>query len=351
MVITCQDIYPMDLGTSGWTEFKMSEDVASYMAENIELFNCETGLAHSHHTLGAFFSSQDNLMLQQEGNDTNCFVSLVVDTPGKYVARVTRKVQTKSEVTIKNLGTSYEFFGEGSKAITKDNTEATKVIDKEVIEYFDLEVERHEVPNTLSYLDDRFEEIEKKKEFTKNNTNVRASSPNDKFKWDDIDDFRSYLHRDDNKETIGKELDLFNQEQDRLSKEDTDKLDKVMTSNWQPDAKKIHQIVASIFLLSLNINPDKVNLKQWVTNHMVKVYEKKFGKYDSRLIGGFDEWKDFIIQFTLDYFDDDIPEDIIDDTDLIQSRVAEAIYDEMGKYENNIYITVYRDTLEQYIVE
>lgn len=45
-MITCEDIYPMDLGTSGWTEFKMSEDVAAYMAENIELFDCDTALVH-----------------------------------------------------------------------------------------------------------------------------------------------------------------------------------------------------------------------------------------------------------------------------------------------------------------
>ena len=46
LVITCEDIFPMDLGTSGWTEFKMNEDVAAYMAENIELFNCELQLVH-----------------------------------------------------------------------------------------------------------------------------------------------------------------------------------------------------------------------------------------------------------------------------------------------------------------
>lgn len=46
LIITCKDIFPMDLGTTGWTEFRMSEDVAAYMAENIELFDCETGLVH-----------------------------------------------------------------------------------------------------------------------------------------------------------------------------------------------------------------------------------------------------------------------------------------------------------------
>ena len=46
LVITCQDIYPMDLGNAVYTEFNMSEDVAAYMADNIELFNCELQLVH-----------------------------------------------------------------------------------------------------------------------------------------------------------------------------------------------------------------------------------------------------------------------------------------------------------------
>jgi len=46
LVITCEDIFPMDLGNSTFTEFKMSEEVTVYIAENIELFDCELGLVH-----------------------------------------------------------------------------------------------------------------------------------------------------------------------------------------------------------------------------------------------------------------------------------------------------------------
>lgn len=46
LVITCKDIYPMDLGDATFTTFNMNEDVASYMANNIELFDCDTGLVH-----------------------------------------------------------------------------------------------------------------------------------------------------------------------------------------------------------------------------------------------------------------------------------------------------------------
>ena len=163
LVITCKDIYPMDLGNATFTEFTMNEDVAAYMSENTELFDCDLQLIHSHHQMSTQPSGTDLNTLKEEGNERNCFVSLIVNNAGKYYAAITRKIQTKSEVTVKKLGTSYEFFGDGSKEVEHDNTETTKVIEKEVIEYFDLEVERHEVPNTLEYLDARFDEIAKKK--------------------------------------------------------------------------------------------------------------------------------------------------------------------------------------------
>lgn len=56
LVITCKDIFPMDLGTSGWTEYKMSPEVAGYVGENLELFDCCMGLIHSHHSMGKLFA-------------------------------------------------------------------------------------------------------------------------------------------------------------------------------------------------------------------------------------------------------------------------------------------------------
>lgn len=46
LVITCQDIFPMDLGSAGFTQFKMTPDVSNYIANNLELFDCDTGLIH-----------------------------------------------------------------------------------------------------------------------------------------------------------------------------------------------------------------------------------------------------------------------------------------------------------------
>ena len=46
LVITCEDIYPMDLGTSTFTSYKNDETIAGYIADNIDLFQCDMGLVH-----------------------------------------------------------------------------------------------------------------------------------------------------------------------------------------------------------------------------------------------------------------------------------------------------------------
>ena len=324
LTVTCEDIFPMDLGTSGWTEFKMNEDVAAYMAENIELFNCELQLVHSHHSLGAFLSGQDIKMVQQEGNDTNCFVSLVVDTPGNYVAIVTRKVQTRSKVVTTSMEQSYEFFGEGRKRISKEGfSELIHFTTNEVIEYYDLEVERHVVDkhesfDDLKYLDERFDEIVSRK-----------AVPRYKTVFGDEDILSGLFKQEDSKKPANQ------------------------ATGWQPDPRKIHRAAVSIVTCNLIINPDKFDFKQWITRHLSNVYKRIFNMQERSLyFTAFDEWKDFIIHFILDNFDaSDIPEELLDNYDLVQSRVAAAIQNELLRYDQNPYIKDYCDALEQYIIE
>lgn len=344
LVITCKDIYPMDLGTAGWTEFKMNEDVAAYMAENIELFDCNIALIHSHHSMGAFFSSQDDKMLQQEGNDTNCFVSLVVDTKGQYVARITRKIQTKSEISIKRLGTSYEFFGDGSKTVKQEEAEPiTKVIDKEVIEYFDLNVERHEAPNTLSYLDDRFEEITQNKR--------KASQESKPFIHPILNtsdnNFTDWFSNEEKSEKLP-----FTSTKEPLTEEEDSKLDDAEL-DWQPDQNKIHKALCHIITCNFILNTEKFNLRQWVRDYMVKVYNRIFCSENSLFDNPFEEWADFSIQFTLDHFNtDDVPGVLLEDIDMFYSIIAQALMTELEEFKNaNKYINSYYSRLEKYLIE
>lgn len=351
LVITCKDIYPMDLGNATFTEFTMNEDVAAYMSENIELFDCDLQLIHSHHQMSTQPSGTDLNTLKEEGNERNCFVSLIVNNAGKYYAAITRKVQTKSEVTVKKLGTSYEFFGDGSKELEHKDETTTKVIEKEVIEYFDLEVERHEVPNTLEYLDARFDEIAKKKTIErKNNWDSSNIAPTGHF--------FDWMHS----KPVPKEQELFGDTSYREVPEkpykDDHMFNQTITDEWQPDPKKIHAAVVHMITCNLIINPEKFDLKQWITKHMKNVYIKIFGEssiYESEhnTCGAFSEWRDFIIQYTLDYFDtSDVPDAIFDNGDIFQSRIAQAMSDEIMEFiDVNPYIEAYNEALVLSIVE
>ena len=331
----------MDLGTSGWTEFKMTEDVTAYIADNLDLFDCETGLIHSHHSIGAFFSRQDTKTLNIEGNDTNCFISLIVDTRGTYCAAVTRKMQKKTEVVTKSLGTSYEFFGEGEIRTDEDPmSESTKVVDSEVIEYFMLDVERETVDNPLEYLDYRFNEIERKKEEAKKPapTCINIETP------DVLDEnFFSWIHSNrkqsaEAKEALYSEPTLFGEEvMDEL----------VDVSKWQPDPTIIHHLVCQLLTCSLIVNKD-IDLKQWVSKHMVKKYNEIFNSSDTVEFGN---WVDSYIEFIITLYSDECtPADVYDDLDTYISKIAQALFNELEEYPNNGYIDEYSSKLNHYIL-
>lgn len=330
----------MDLGTGTSTEFKMTPEVASYVANNLELFNCQTGLVHSHHQMGAFFSSTDLATLQAEGNTTNCFVSLVVDTKGTYVAAITRKVKTKRKVTVEDSSVSYTFFGEGSKETSKGNN-ITREAEVEEIQYFMLDVERHEVDNHLAFLDQRFEEIVNKKMPPKTAPTTHFSSYNPilsdnwNFPWDKKQ-----------KEAPQKESSLFDTEETSVStfSNSNDNLEEYEVE-YIPDAKLIHTAVCRMVMCSLLFNTDKYDLKQWIKRHMQNVYQRTFSDEQS-----FQEWADFAVSFFVyNFLDYNAPSNLPD----VQyfNCIIEAMIAELAPFADDKlpYIQTYITTLENNI--
>lgn len=352
--IHCQDIYPMDLGTGTFTDFKMDESVVGYIAENIDLFGCDIGLVHSHHLLGAFISGTDSNTIRAEGNDTNCFVSLVVDTKGTYVAALTRKVQTKLKITTEDLGTSYEFFGEGSKTIQDEKGPVQQDYkDDSFIEYFMLDVQIEHVNNPLAYLDTRFDEIQEAKKQKViatptiiNPPVIKASENGNHSPW-----------IPGNKRTFGSDFDedySFRDWQDRQNKakeptlfSDDEMAEMIDPSNWEPDPTIIHRLVCQMITCSLIVS-DNIDLKQWITRWMDKKYEELFSSIPSQ----FTEWSEFIVEFQINqYIDPDIPVETFEDIDAYQGKIAKAMYDELYPYSGNEYIDSYMEILTRYIYE
>jgi hypothetical protein len=292
----------------------------------------------------AFFSGQDQATLREEGNDRNCFVSLIVNNAGTYCAAVTRKIQRKTEVVTKSLGTSYEFFGEGEVRTDEDPmSETTQIIDNEIIEYFMLDVEVEKVENTLAYLDDRFDEIEaKKKEVNQINKTITHLLPCSTYynkEEEDDKEFYSWIHSERNKQDKpdAKEPTLF--DEDTMN-------EMVYFSKWQPDPTIIHYLCCQLLTCSLIISKD-IDLKQWVVKHMKKKYDEIFSRGEEEFMG----WSDNYVEFIVNHYNDtEVPAEVYDDWDTYQSKVAEALMDEISSYPSNKYIDGYIDVLNRYLV-
>lgn len=126
--ITCLDCKILDIGTLGATEFEMNESICAYMVHN-DLCDCYMGLIHSHNNLATFFSQTDLDTLASEGQNTNNFVSLIVNNKGDYTAAITRKVKIKKHE--KNI--SYTLFD-------KQINQSLVTEEKEIIEYTEVKV-------------------------------------------------------------------------------------------------------------------------------------------------------------------------------------------------------------------
>lgn len=308
----------------------------------------------SHHSMGAFISGTDANTLASEGDDTNCFVSLVVDTKGTYVAAVTRKIKTKYKITKEDLGTTYEFFGEGDKPVQdeKGPIECNYVEDS-FIEYSMLDVEIEPVDNPLAYLDDRFDAIEAKKKSFYQPTLKMPNLPASRVvnpQWDENGalvnqraNFGSDYDKDKEnmsfREWLNKPKDP--EEPTLFSEEEMGELD---ITKWQPDPTIIHRMIICLVTCSFITN-DNIDLKQWIHSHMVKKYEQIFS--DEYM---FEEWKVFIIEFLIGHCEVDIPSELMDDYDTWQAKIAEAMIDELGEYTTNGYLDQYVNYLMEYVI-
>lgn len=307
LTITCEDLLLMDIGTAGWTDFHMTPDVAAYIAQNPELFTTEIGLIHSHHDLTAFFSGQDIQRLREDGNDTNCFVSLVVDTRGTYVAAITRKIRKQKE--IKNFGSSYEFFGKGRVSVGEASE--TQIVSEDVVEYFSLEVNREIVPNKFSELDSRIAEIAALKQKP-----VTPSLPVTTKGNDHDFDFSEY--RKQKKEERIQQPTLWTDEE-------------MGTIEQSVNSEDIELMATKLITCDL-LTETMHNLKQWVDEVMDTAYTEFF-----QASNDFDAWVSFIIPYLLDNYCNCNP--FYEEKDI-----AQALY-------NKLYTLPQNEWIEQYMME
>lgn len=281
--------------------------------------------------MGAFFSGQDKKTLYKEGMDTTCFLSLVVDTKGTYVAALTRKIIEKREVTTSYIGSSYEFFDIGSVPI--NGSTSLPITKKEEvenirIEYFMLDVEREICDNPYEYLDERFNEITSKKEKT-------ATTYGSKGFW--------VFPPKEQKETpiAPKQATLFPPEE--IEEIDTTSYPIDSDDVYTPDPDEIHKAIAQLLTGSLLIQIKDLDLKNWVNKYMEKKYADMFPTSYS-----FDMYCETMTDFIFNRLVASICSNTADPA-YVEFEVANAMIEELKKYTQNEYITQYINQLEAYL--
>lgn len=323
--IRCEDILPMDIGSTTYTEFNMSPDVISYMAQHPELLDYKMGLIHSHNNMSTFFSGTDLATLQEEGNERNHFVSLIVNNAGKYTAAITRKIKYTSVRSF-----SYEGFG----GTVSDGHQET--IEGEEIEYFNLDIE-FEKPTENPFVEvaDRLVEIKKaKQEAVKTTTNLYTPDSYTSKYWGK--DYQ--LHKQDVQPT------LFNDE-------DWDYPGKSwgapVVQSTKPESK-LSELVDRIIPQLITGN---VTYTRGDNNYMKKALESMEKRFDARFGTGhegmllFEYWATDFIEFLTWYSIDDTVDGAPTSEELVK-----ALSEKLGALPvKNDYIDKYIELLTSYV--
>ena len=346
LTIRCVDIYVMDIGTAAYTEFDMSPDVVSYMANNPELLDCQMGLIHSHNNMSTFFSSTDIDTLKEEGIDRNHFVSLIVNNAGTYTAAITRRVKSTKTIT-ENL--SYPTFGD-NKAVE------AKVYDTEIeeLEWFYLTIEFEDGRNHFcEELKTRLEEIKEEKKKNKNSFfNTRFEENNKYTNWKNSNYQQGTLFPELEREKESSNIYQTNTTNKNLKAIKNETLEEncalpygQLKFNKEIIKSLVMQLITGSVIIS---NSSKIDINHWAKN-MSALYERRFGKGKEGM-ELFTTWAEGYIDFLCWFAKDKDLEELELDGDEMAAICANDIIEELSNLPKNVYIQKYINILTQYLI-
>jgi len=89
IVLKAYNFFPLDVGTSGHTEFNMTPEALDEMMDIYPDFtDYKLGLIHTHHNMATFFSGEDMKELHDNTANYPYYLSLIVNNAGTYSAKV-----------------------------------------------------------------------------------------------------------------------------------------------------------------------------------------------------------------------------------------------------------------------
>ena len=352
LTIRCVDLFQMDIGTSTYTEFNVSPDVATYMVDHPELLEegIYQGLIHSHNNMATFFSVTDTATLSAEGNDMAHFVSLIVNNSGKYTAGITRKykcVQTVSEKY--TYPTWNDEVREGVETFD---------IEEEKLEWFNLRIVFEDATNDFeTEMMERLKEIKESKEkvitpvykdsypqygnYGKNiapTKKVGSTSPMDKEEYYG-EEGRGWYKAKEVKEIPVKQGELpFEQPEE----ENLDIPYGVVTINKDIVQSIVRQLVTSSIIIS---NESAVDVKKWA-NSMESLYRRRFGS-----VKEFEYFASNYVDYLINYtYDGDVMTVINNDDSTMAALLAHDVREELEKLPKNPWLSVYIKLMDDYII-
>jgi hypothetical protein len=307
----------MDIGNGAYTEYTMNPSVATYMLDH-DLLTAYQGHIHSHHSMAAFFSGTDTNELRDGGKDTNHFVSLIVNNAGKYVAGITRKIESTSTVieTCK-----YNTFGDEVKEFTREYTEESKYL-----EWYKLQVEVHgqTIPFETEMLA-RIKEIrDEKSKATKTFSNVNYPQ----YKPASQPSYPTTLHK---MNSLQKELPF---------EEETD----IPYGKVHIDEKIVNSVIKQLITCSIIIpSESSIDIDKWV-KAMNNLYTKRFGDVKT-----FEEFAVNYVSFLIDNTKDESLVEVLDATDM-SCILAYNVMIELAKYPSNPWLEAYIKLLDDFVL-
>lgn len=153
---TVEFIYPMNIGSSTYTEFEYNNHVMNAYDIKDDLIECSNSLIHSHHSMGTFFSGTDNDELLSNCTNFNYYISLIVNFAKNYNCKIA--FPSKSTINKK-----HQIKDQNGKLITFTSKSE---IDNILIGDLDIVLESGNTPQP--WLLERITELKKTKAATKN---------------------------------------------------------------------------------------------------------------------------------------------------------------------------------------
>lgn len=353
LTIRCVDLFQMDIGTSAYTEFNVSPDMATYMVDHPELLEegIYQGLIHSHNNMATFFSGTDTATLSAEGNDMAHFVSLIVNNAGKYTAGITRKY--KCVQTVSEKYTYPTWNGEVREGVE------TFDIEEEKLEWFNLDIVFEDATDDFeTEMMERIKEIKESKKkvvtpvykgypqygnYRKNiapTKEVGSTFPMDEDKY--YGEKRSWY--DPQKDKQDKQLPAGQGELpfDQPGEENVEIPYGTITIDPDIVQSIVRQLVTSSIIIS---NESAVDVKKWA-NSMESLYRRRFGS-----VKEFEYFASNYIDYLINYtYDGDVMAVINNDDSVMAALLAHDVREELKKLPKNPWLSVYIKLMDDYII-